>query len=263
MAGKTIAFVPTMGYLHEGHISLIREAKRHGDEIVVSIFVNPAQFGPGEDFDRYPRSFERDCRMAEETGASVVFNPKREDLYGDGFQTYVTLERLPAHLCGLSRPVFFRGVATVVTKLFNIVKPHVAVFGEKDFQQLQVIRRLVADLDLDVTIIGAPLVREPDGLAMSSRNAYLNDSERRQALSLHQSLETARKMVSEGERRAERLIEAARDRLAAQPDATVDYVAVCDPATLDDVTHLDKPVLMALAVNFGKTRLIDNMMLTP
>ncbi|HSO20567.1 MAG TPA: pantoate--beta-alanine ligase, partial [Desulfosarcina sp.] len=230
---------------------------------VVSIFVNPTQFGPEEDFDRYPRSFEKDCRMAEETGATLIFNPRREDLYGDNFQTYVTLEKLPAHLCGLSRPVFFRGVATVVTKLFNIVKPHAAVFGEKDFQQLQVIRRMVRDLDLDVTIIGAPLVREPDGLAMSSRNAYLSDSERRQALSLCRSLESARKMVSDGERRADKLIDTARELIDAQPDATIDYIAVCDPATLENVTHLHQPALMALAVKVGTTRLIDNMMLNP
>lgn len=265
-SGQRVVLVPTMGYLHQGHLSLITEAKKHGGEVVVSIFVNPTQFGPGEDLAAYPRNFDRDRVLCEESGAAVIFAPDPETVYGPGFQTYVTLEKLPQHLCGLSRPVHFRGVATVVTKLFNIVKPHVAVFGKKDYQQLLVIRRLVRDLNFDIEIIGAPIVREPDGLAMSSRNTYLAPNDRRQALCLSRSLDHAQKRIQEGETDPERIRREALDRITAQPNATVDYVAICDPHTLEPVTspdRLDKPVLMALAVKFGKTRLIDNRVLDP
>ena len=262
-ADRTIAFIPTMGYLHEGHLSLIREGCRHGDEVVVSIFVNPTQFGPGEDLDTYPRAFERDRELAESAGATVIFNPAKEGLYADDYQTYVTLEKLPFHLCGLSRPVFFRGVATVVTKLFNIVKPHIAVFGEKDYQQLLVIRRMVRDLNFDVRIIGAPIVREADGLAMSSRNSYLTTDERQHALCLYQALKQAEAMVSEGMRSAAELIDAARKLINVHPDADIDYIEIFDPETIETVGSVDSPARMALAVRIGKTRLIDNTLLTP
>jgi pantoate--beta-alanine ligase len=262
-AGRTIAFIPTMGYLHEGHLSLIREGCRHGDEVVVSIFVNPAQFGPGEDLDTYPRAFERDCELAENAGATVIFGPAQKDLYGDDYQTYVTLEKLPFHLCGLSRPVFFRGIATVVTKLFNIVKPHMAVFGEKDYQQLLVIRRMVRDLNFDIRIIGAPIVREADGLAMSSRNSYLAPDERKRALCLFQALKQAESMVRDGVLRAAELIDAAKKMITAHPDAVIDYIEIFDPETIETVDTIDSPARMALAVKIGKTRLIDNTLLSP
>ncbi|AOY58662.1 Pantothenate synthetase [Desulfococcus multivorans DSM 2059] len=261
--GGTIAFIPTMGFLHEGHLSLIREGCRHGDEVVVSIFVNPTQFGPGEDLDTYPRAFERDCELAEKAGATLIFHPNREDLYGENYQTYVTLEKLPFHLCGLSRPVFFRGVATVVTKLFNIVKPHVAVFGEKDYQQLMVIRRMVRDLNFDIRIIGGPIVREHDGLAMSSRNSYLSPEERKRALCLSQALNQAGKMVQAGVRNVSELIAAARKIIEVHPDAVIDYIEIFDPETIESLTVVDSPARMALAVKIGKTRLIDNTLLTP
>ncbi len=261
--GNTIAFIPTMGYLHEGHLSLIREGARHGDTVVVSIFVNPAQFGPGEDLDTYPKAFERDCELAENAGAGVIFHPFREDLYKDGYETYVTLEKLPFHLCGLSRPVFFRGVATVVTKLFNIVKPHIAVFGEKDYQQLLVIRRMVRDLDIDVRIVGAPIVRETDGLAMSSRNSYLSADERRRARCLFEALKQAETMLHGGVRNAAALIDAAGHTISRHHDAVIDYIEIFDPETIETVATIDRPARMAVAVKIGKTRLIDNILLTP
>jgi pantoate--beta-alanine ligase len=262
-AGRRVALVPTMGYLHEGHVSLVREAARRGDEVVVSIFVNPTQFGPGEDLEAYPRNFDRDRALSESAGATAIFAPEAEEIYAPGFQTYVTLEALPAHLCGLSRPIHFRGVATVVTKLFNIVKPHVAVFGEKDYQQLLVVRRMVRDLNFDVEIVGGPIVREEDGLAMSSRNAYLTPDQRKQALRLGRSLAAAEAAVKAGETDPARLIQDARERIAAEPDAEIDYVRVVDPETLEDATTVQAPVVMALAVKIGRTRLIDNRMLIP
>ncbi len=262
-SGKKIAFIPTMGFLHEGHLSLIREGCRYGEEVVVSIFVNPTQFGPTEDLDQYPRAFEKDCEVSEKSGATVIFAPEKEMLYGDNYQTYVNLEKLPNHLCGLSRPVFFRGVATIVTKLFNIVKPHVAVFGEKDYQQLLVIRRMVKDLNFDIKIIGAPLVRESDGLAMSSRNSYLSDEQRKNALCLYLALQKAGSMLAKGIVNAEKIIDECRKFIEKYPETDIDYVSICDPETLDDVKTIDRPVLMALAVKIGTTRLIDNMMLTP
>lgn len=259
--GKKIVLVPTMGFLHEGHLSLIRRGRELGDDLVVSIFVNPAQFAPDEDFDSYPRGFEKDCQMTEKAGVNAVFAPNAKELYAQGFQSYVCLEKLPMHLCGLSRPVFFRGVATVVSKLFNIVKPHMAIFGEKDFQQLQVIRQMVKDLNFDIVIVGGTLVREPDGLAMSSRNTYLTPEQRVQALCLYQSLKNAQEKVRSGVTDASQIIEEASAFILSHPQAVIDYVAVCDPETLEDVKTVDKPVLMALAVKIGKTRLIDNMIL--
>lgn len=259
--GKKISLVPTMGFLHQGHLSLIKEALKHGDEVVVSIFVNPAQFGPGEDLEKYPRSFERDCKLAEDAGASIIFSPDKEELYGKNYQTYVNLEKLPMHLCGISRPTHFRGVATIVTKLFLITKPHAAVFGQKDFQQLQVIRQMVKDLNFDIKIIGAPIVREDDGLAMSSRNTYLTPGQRKQALCLSQSLKQAFEMVKSGVIDASRIIEQAEKIISAHPETKIDYIAVCDPDTLSDIKIIQGPAIMALAVKVGNTRLIDNMMI--
>jgi pantoate--beta-alanine ligase len=261
--GKTIAFVPTMGFLHEGHLALMREGREHGDALIVSIFVNPTQFSPTEDFLDYPRDLDRDAQLAEGVGVDVIFAPEAEAMFDREFQTYVDLERLPAHLCGPSRPGHFRGVATVVTKLFHIVQPHVAVFGEKDYQQLAVIRRLVQDLNFDVRVIGVATVREEDGLAMSSRNTYLSAAERGSALSLFQSLQLARKRVRQGITDGKDLVEEVSESILCHPFTKIDYVTLCDLETLEDVQLVDKPSLMALAVWVGKTRLIDNTVLTP
>ncbi len=259
--GKTSAFVPTMGYLHEGHLSLLRLGKKRADKLVLSIFVNPTQFGPTEDLDSYPRSLESDLKMAEEEGVDAVFVPTDEALYPKGYQTYVGLETLPNHLCGLSRPVFLRGVATVVTQLFNMVKPNFAIFGEKDFQQLAVIRQMVKDLKFDIDIVGGPIVREEDGLAMSSRNAYLKEHMRPAALSLSQALGKAQKMVEKGIKDTGRIQEEARKIISEYSENTIDYISICDPTTLDPVESIKGPTLMALAVNLHKIRLIDNKVL--
>lgn len=261
--GKRIALVPTMGYLHEGHLSLMREGKKRSDDLVVSIFVNPTQFGPGEDLEAYPRNLARDLELVQKEGGDAVFTPNTGELYPERFQTYVKLRELPNHLCGISRPVHFEGVATVVTKLFNIVKPHVAIFGRKDYQQLKVIERLVRDLNLEVEIIGAPIIRESDGLAMSSRNAYLSAEQRPSALALYESLIKAKALLESGERGASTIIDAAAALITSRPATSIDYIAICDPETLDDVTTIDRPALMALAVKVGATRLIDNMILEP
>jgi pantoate--beta-alanine ligase len=250
-----------MGFLHEGHLSLMRAGKPHGDDLVVSIFVNPAQFAPGEDLETYPRDLERDLDLVRKEGVDAVFTPDVREIYGDRFQTYVELEKLPNHLCGHSRPVFFKGVATVVAKLFNIVNPHVAVFGQKDYQQLVIIRQMVQDLNFDITVIGGPTVREADGLAMSSRNTYLTPEQRVSALSLHKSLINAQALVESGVRDAAEIIDSATNLIQSHPDTEIDYIAVCDPETLDDVETIDRPVRMALAVKVGKARLIDNMLL--
>jgi pantoate--beta-alanine ligase len=261
--GKTIVFVPTMGFLHEGHLSLVREGQKYGDDLVVSIFVNPAQFGPGEDLETYPRDFERDLELLRKEGADAVFAPDAEEIYGENFQTFVEMEKLPKHLCGLSRPVFFRGVATVVTKLFNIVKPHAAIFGEKDYQQLTVIRQMVRDLNFDINIVGARTIREADGLAMSSRNIYLNSKQRMSALSLNKSLIKARELVENGLIDTAEIIDKAAKMIRSQPETEIDYIVICDPETLDDMKTIDRPARMALAVKVGKARLIDNMLLKP
>jgi pantoate--beta-alanine ligase len=260
--GKTIALVPTMGYLHEGHIALMREGRKHGDALIVSIFVNPTQFGPAEDFQAYPRDRDRDVGQAESVGVDVIFAPEAEAMYDKAHDTYIDLEMLPRHLCGPSRPGHFRGVATVVTKLFNIVKPHVAIFGKKDYQQLVIIRRMVRDLNLDIRVIGVPIVREDDGLAMSSRNTYLSENERRSALTLFQALQQAQRSVAQGIRDAGQIIHAASELIRSYPYTRIDYIAVCDPETLEDVNRVEGPTLMALAVWVGKTRLIDNAILT-
>ncbi len=261
--GRTIAFVPTMGFLHEGHLSLMREGRRRCDDLAVSIFVNPTQFGPGEDLEAYPRNLKRDLELVKQEGVNAVFTPCAEELYGKNYQTYVSLEKLPGHLCGLSRPIHFRGVATVVSKLFNIVKPHVAIFGEKDFQQLAVIRQMVEDLNFDIQIIGFPTVREADGLAMSSRNSYLTARQRKSALCLYLSMQKAQEMVAAGIRNVRQIIEDISSFIRSFPETQIDYVSICDPATLDDVEMIQGPCVMALAVKVGKTRLIDNMILKP
>ena len=261
--GNTIALVPTMGYLHEGHLALMREGRKHGDALVVSIFVNPTQFDPGEDLESYPRDMDRDAHLAESVGVDIIFAPEAEAMYGQTYQTHVDLEMLPRFLCGLSRPGHFRGVATVVTMLFNIVKPHVAVFGEKDCQQLVIIRRMVDDLNFEIRIIGVPIVREADGLALSSRNTYLSKDERRSALSLSHSLQQAQKSVAHGMKDARQVIKGALEHIRSYPYTKIDYVAVCDTKTLQDVDRIDGPSLMAMAVWVGKTRLIDNAILKP
>ena len=261
-AGQTIAFVPTMGYLHEGHMSLLHEGRKRGDLLVLSIFVNPTQFGQGEDLDRYPRDFERDEALARECGVDLIFYPRANTIYPDGYATYVVVEGpLTNTLEGASRPTHFRGVTTVVTKLFTIVMPDVALFGRKDFQQLAVVRRMAADLNLPVEIVGMPIIRESDGLAMSSRNVYLSASERQQSLSLIDSLNTAASVVRAGERAASTVVAKTVDRLESEPDLEVDYVKICNAETLEGVDEIDQESVMLLAVRIGKTRLIDNSLL--
>ncbi|MFO7883443.1 MAG: pantoate--beta-alanine ligase [Desulfobacteraceae bacterium] len=260
-AGKEICLVPTMGYLHQGHLSLIKKGREKESQIVVSIFVNPAQFGENEDLNTYPSDIEKDLSLAEKEKVSVVFLPDAGEIYPTGFQTYVELTQLPHHLCGLSRPVHFRGVATVVTKLFNIVNPHTAVFGSKDFQQLCIIRQMCADLNFDIDIIAAPIVREEDGLAMSSRNAYLNPAQRQAALSLSKSLDMAETMIREKEKSCREIREAVKAYITGFPGTTIDYISLCHPETLEDAVSTAPPILVALAVNVGETRLIDNMLI--
>ena len=260
-AGGRVALVPTMGALHQGHLSLVRHACRCADRVVVSIFVNPTQFGAGEDFSFYPRDLERDCELLRELGTDVVFAPPVEEIYPEGWSTWVEVEGLADGLCGRNRPGHFRGVTTVVARLFHAAKPHVAVFGEKDYQQLAVIRRMARDLLLDVEIQGAPTVREPDGLAMSSRNRNLTEEERLQARALHAALCEAALSVRAGERRSAVLIESARRQIAEQPAACVDYVEIVDPDTLDPVASIVRRAVMAVAVRFPKARLIDNALL--
>ncbi len=256
--GKTLALVPTMGFFHEGHLTLMRAGKDQCDQLVVSLFVNPTQFGPNEDFDAYPRDTEGDLRKAENAGVDVVFMPSASEMYPKGAQTSVAVKDLPRHLCGLSRPGHFDGVTTVVAKLFHIVKPHVAVFGQKDYQQLAVISRMVMDLNMDIQIIGVPTVREKDGLAMSSRNSYLTSEERPSALSLKKSLDLAEKLFQEGEKNAQVVKDFVRSYILEHTRTEIDYISLCDPVTLDDVNTLSEGTLMALAVRVGKTRLIDN-----
>lgn len=241
----------------------MKKGRELANRVVVSIFVNPIQFGPAEDLSAYPRDEMRDLEMAEETGVDAVFIPDAKQMYPEGFQTTIALKVLPAHLCGLSRPGHFDGVATVVAKLLGIVRPHLAIFGEKDYQQLLVVRQMVHDLDLDVDIIGSPIVRESDGLAMSSRNMYLAGDQRKAACCLYRALAASKKMVKEGETRADTIIASAESLIQAHPETRIDYIAVCDPSTLDAVTAIDRPVLMALAVKVGRARLIDNMILIP
>lgn len=257
-AGKDIGFVPTLGYLHEGHLSLVRIARERADVVVVSIFLNPTQFGPDEDLEKYPRDLERDERLAEEAGADIIFYPTSEEMYPEGYLTYVIVEEITKTLCGASRPGHFRGVTTICTKLFNTVKPHFSVFGQKDAQQAVVIRRMVKDLDFDMEIVVGPIVREPDGLAMSSRNVYLSLGEREDALVLNASLRLAEEMVGKGERRVGEIVGAMRRRIEEKEKLRVDYISIVHPETLEPLERIEDRALIALAVFVGETRLIDN-----
>ncbi|MCL5966333.1 MAG: pantoate--beta-alanine ligase [Deltaproteobacteria bacterium] len=262
-AGRRLGLVPTMGFLHEGHLSLVRIAKEKGcDAVSATIFVNPAQFGPGEDFEKYPRDEARDLALLAREGVDVVFLPGPAEMYPEGYQTYVEVAGVSQGLCGASRPGHFRGVATVVAKLFLICKPHVAVFGEKDYQQLAVIRAMARDLNFDVEITGAPIVREPDGLAMSSRNVYLKGADRAAALCLSKGLCRAREMFAAGAREPSKLAGAVRETIAAEPRATLDYVEARDPDTLAALKGPSDRMTILVAARVGQARLIDNMTLT-
>jgi pantoate--beta-alanine ligase len=259
--GRRIAFVPTMGFLHEGHASLLREGRKRSDLLVLSIFVNPTQFAPNEDLERYPRNLEGDCALAEACGVDIVFAPTAGGMYPPGFQTTVALGPLTEPMCGASRPGHFNGVAVVVTKLFGIVQPDLALFGTKDFQQLAVIRQMTADLNLAVEIVGMPIVRESDGLAMSSRNSYLSPAERQQALCLYRAVQRVRQLFNSGETSVERLLAEARGEIEAGAEAEIDYLELRDGRTLQPVVQADAGTLFALAVRIGSTRLIDNTVL--
>jgi pantoate--beta-alanine ligase len=257
--GKVIGFVPTMGFLHEGHLSLVREARKMADIVVVSIFVNPAQFGPSEDFEKYPRDVTRDAELLASEKADYMFLPKAEEMYPANYSTYVKVRDLSAKMCGVSRPIHFEGVTTVVLKLFHIVDPHFAYFGQKDAQQLVIIRRMVADLNLDVEIVRLPIVREDDGLAMSSRNAYLSEEERKAATVLYRTLQHAKQCVEKGERKSKTIIKEMREIIEKEPLAKIDYISITDMIELKELKTLKGKALIALAVNFGTTRLIDNI----
>jgi pantoate--beta-alanine ligase len=262
---QRLGLVPTMGALHEGHLSLVRAAKTQCDAVAVSIFVNPTQFGPTEDLSKYPRQFAGDCRLLEKEGVDILFAPTVEEIYpkSNDQVTWVVVEGLSEKLDGRSRPGHFRGVTTVVSKLFHIVEPEAAFFGQKDAAQLAVIRRMVHDLNLPVEIVACPIVREPDGLAMSSRNAYLNREERGRALILQRSLQRAQQEFHAGERSAANLISAAKDVFAREPQVVLDYFEIVDPATLDPVERISQTTLVAVAAYVGTTRLIDNLVLSP
>ncbi len=257
-AGLRIGLVPTMGYLHKGHLSLVRQALKVADRIVVSIFVNPLQFGPTEDLAAYPRNLDRDLKLLDQHDVHLAYLPDKKEIYPGDFATSVRVAKLTDRLCGASRPGHFEGVTTIVTKLFAAVKPHVAVFGQKDAQQTIVIQRMVRDLNLDVEILMAPTVREADGLAMSSRNAYLSAEERREAPALYRALMVGQKMIGRGERRTQRVIEAMRDVIEPQRCAEIDYIEAVDAKNLTPVAELKDSILLAVAVRFGNARLIDN-----
>ncbi len=257
--GCSVGLVPTMGYLHEGHGSLITKAREQNDKVVVSIFVNPMQFGPTEDLESYPRDLEKDSAFCESLGADLIFHPEPEEMYHKGFSSYVDMSVLTEELCGLSRPVHFRGVCTVVSKLFHIVTPDRAYFGEKDAQQLAVIRHMVDDLNMDIEIVGCPIVREADGLAKSSRNTYLSKEERTAALVLHRSLEKAQERIDAGEKSAKVIIGEMTKLIEAEPLAKIDYIKMVDALTMQQIPTIDRPMLLAMAVYIGKTRLIDNL----
>jgi pantoate--beta-alanine ligase len=260
--GNRLGFVPTMGSLHEGHLSLMRRARAEDHEVVVSIFVNPTQFGPGEDFAAYPRDLSRDSALCREAGVDVLFTPRAEEMYPQGFSTTVKVKGLTEELCGLSRPGHFDGVTTVVAKLFSIVRPHTAYFGLKDYQQFKVVERMAADLDLPVKVTGLPTVREPDGLAMSSRNAYLSPAERSSALAISRALRAAEEAAAGGEKGAAALLALARSVLGQAPGARIDYLELVDPETLTQAAAVGpRGAVMAMAVFAGRTRLIDNALL--
>ena len=256
--GRRIALVPTMGFLHDGHLSLLEEGRRRGDLLVLSLFVNPTQFGQGEDFESYPRDLGRDADLARRAGVDLLFAPDARDMYPPGYATFVEVEGLTDTLCGRSRPGHFRGVTTVVCKLFTIVQPRVALFGRKDFQQLAVLRRMTEDLNLPVEIVGMPIIREKDGLAMSSRNSYLSNGEREQALALCDAIRLAKDAVRQGEGSAARLLGLVRQRIEKEPDARIDYLQICHGDTLKDLESIDRQAVLLMAVHIGRTRLIDN-----
>jgi len=256
--GRTIGLVPTMGYLHEGHLSLVKEAKKRNDAVIVSIFVNPAQFGPKEDLKKYPRDLKKDMKLLSKLNISAVFFPSVSEIYPEGFSTYIEVEGLSDKLCGASRPGHFRGVATVVAKLLNIVKPDTAYFGEKDFQQLVILKRMVRDLNMDVKIIPMPIIREIDGLAMSSRNSYLNREERQKAPALNKALEFAKMLASEGVKDAKTIKSAIAKLINTEKGIRIDYVSICDLETLEEKNTVNGNTLIAIAAYIGKTRLIDN-----
>lgn len=258
LRGQKLSFVPTMGYFHEGHMELMREAKKLADCLVVSIYVNPTQFGPKEDLSKYPRDFARDAEMANTVGVDIIFYPDNKEIYPESYQTYVMVEEVTKNLCGLSRPEHFRGVTTICAKLFNIVKPHVAIFGKKDYQQYVTIKRMVADLNMDIEIVGLPTIREADGLAMSSRNVYLKDKERQSALTLVAALKQAQKLYDRGERKSAVIIGEAEKIIKAAPYTEIDYIKICDAQTLQDIHKIEGQAIIALAVKVAQTRLIDN-----
>ena len=257
-AGSTIALVPTMGYLHRGHLKLMEEGRKRSDCLVTSIYVNPTQFGPGEDFEKYPRDLERDEALAAEVGVDVIFYPPNAEMYPPHYQTYISVEGVTTNLCVKSRHGHFRGVTTVCANLVNIVKPHVTIFGKKDFQQLVTIKRMVTDLNMDLEVIGMPTVREDDGLAMSSRNTYLRDDEHESALSLSRSLVMVKNLYEVGERNAGTLIGEVTRFIEGHPHATIDYIKICDTTTMKDVDTIEGESVIALAVRVGIPRLIDN-----
>jgi pantoate--beta-alanine ligase len=261
--GETIAFVPTMGFLHEGHLTLMREGRKRASLLASSLFVNPTQFAPNEDFARYPRNFDGDCAMMRTVPVDALFAPEPGTMYPPGSQTWVEADEITQGLCGAHRPGHFRGVTTVVAKLFNIVKPHVALFGEKDYQQLRAIERMVSDLNFDLQIVPVATVREPDGLAMSSRNAYLSPDERRKALSLSCALRAAGASFKDGSRSPRELARAASRVLESTPGVKIEYVEAVDAATLAPMETIDRPVVVAIAARVGNTRLIDNMVFSP
>lgn len=263
MEGKLIGFVPTMGFLHEGHLSLIREAKKLSDMVIVSIFVNPTQFKPNEDYDKYPRDLEGDTKKVNSAGGDIIFAPSARDMYPDGYLTYVNVEGITETLCGISRPGHFRGVTTVVTKLFNIVKPHKAFFGQKDYQQSVIIKKMVRDLNMDIDIILLPTVREHDGLAMSSRNSFLSTEERKVAPVLYRALIMASEMVKNGERNTWRIYSEMKRMIENESLVVIDYIAITDPENLRDISVIEGKTLIALAVRIGDTRLIDNILTEP
>lgn len=259
--GLSVGLVPTMGYLHEGHKSLIDRAVAENDKVVVSVFVNPMQFGPTEDLESYPRDMERDVALCENAGAALVFHPEPSEMYEDDFSSFVDMNTLTGGLCGRTRPIHFRGVCTVVAKLFNIVTPDRAYFGQKDAQQLAVIRHMVSDLSFGIEIVGCPIIREKDGLAKSSRNTYLSAEERNAALILSQSLKEGKALVEAGEKDAAKIKKVITDKINTEPLAKIDYVEVVDWKTLEPVSRIDAPILTAIAVYIGKTRLIDNFII--
>jgi pantoate--beta-alanine ligase len=256
---EPLGFVPTMGYLHEGHLALVQRAKKENQTVAVSIFVNPTQFGPKEDFKQYPRDPERDLALLKKGGADVIFMPSAEEMYPPNFDSWVEVGKITEKLEGTARPGHFRGVATVVAKLFNIVRPDRAYFGQKDAQQLLVIKKMTADLDMGVEVIAVPTVREPDGLAMSSRNTYLSAEERKQAVVLYQSLKLAQKLYADGEKDAKAIKAQMTALISQQPLAKIEYISIADADTLDELDVVKPPALVSMAVRFGKTRLIDNV----